>query len=76
MCRGGFSPRKAAATLYLTGTSSDGFEDDAEALLAPLGQHTPGKGCLYMKKLDCIDMDALEGLIAPSWRNRNQKWPD
>ena len=37
----GFSPRKAAAVLYgITGLN------DPEALLAKLGKHTIGKGCL------------------------------
>jgi hypothetical protein len=54
----GFSPRKAANVLY--GTL--GFPG-AEALLAKLGKHTTGKGCLYIKKLADVDMKALEALI-------------
>ncbi len=54
----GFSPRKAANVLYGT-TSFDG----AEALLAKLGKHTTGKGCLYIKKLADVDMQVLEALI-------------
>ena len=42
----GFSPRKAANVLY----GAIGFSG-AEALLAKLGKHTTGKGCLYIKKL-------------------------
>jgi hypothetical protein len=46
----GFSPRKAATVLYgVTGFS------DAQALLAKLGKHTTGKGCLYIKKLADVD---------------------
>src|ERR1700693_6365652 len=42
----GFSPRKAATVVYgMTGSS------DPEALLAKLGRHTTGKGCLYIKRL-------------------------
>src|SRR3982074_2538336 len=42
----GFSPRKPATVLYgMTGFS------DSETLLAKLGKHTTGKGCLYIKKL-------------------------
>ncbi len=55
----GFSPRKAANVLYGT----IGF-DGAEALLARLGKHTTGKGCLYIKKLADVDMKVLEALIA------------
>ena len=55
----GFSPRKAAIVLYGV-TGSDG----AEALLARLGKHTMGKGCLYIKKLADVDPKALSALVA------------
>ena len=54
----GFSTRKIANVLYGT----IGF-DGAEALLAKLGKHTTGKGCLYIKKLADVDMAVLEALI-------------
>jgi hypothetical protein len=54
----GFSPRKAANVLYGT----IGF-DGAEALLAKLGKHTTGKGCLYIKKLADVDLTVLATLI-------------
>jgi hypothetical protein len=54
-----FSPRKAATVLY----GVTGF-DGAEALLARLGKHTMGKGCLYIKKLADVDSGTLEALIA------------
>jgi hypothetical protein len=54
----GFSPRKAANVLYGT----IGF-DGADALLAMLGKHTIGKGCLYIKKLSDVDMKVLETLV-------------
>jgi hypothetical protein len=54
----GFSPRKAASVLY----GAIGF-DGAEALLAKLGKHTTGKGCLYIKKLADVDMKVLETLL-------------
>jgi hypothetical protein len=54
----GFSPRKAAMVLYgLRGSS------DAETLLAKLGKHTSGKGCVYVKKLADVDQKTLESLI-------------
>lgn len=53
-----FSSRKAALVLYgLLGHS------DADALLAKLGNHTTGKGCLYIKKLADVDSTILEKLI-------------
>jgi hypothetical protein len=54
----GFSPRKAANVLY----GAIGF-DGSEALLAKLGKHTTGKGCLYIKKLADVDGKVLETLI-------------
>jgi len=57
----GFSPRKAALVLY----GAMGFKG-ADALLAKLGKHTTGKGCLYIKKLDDVDQGVLAKLIAKS----------
>ncbi len=57
----GFSPRKAALTLYLGAEALD----DA-ALMAKLGKHTTGKGCLYLKRLDDADTATLEALLQRS----------
>ena len=54
----GFSPRKAALTLYL---GEAALSDDA--LMAKLGKHTTGKGCLYLKRLDDAEPAALEALL-------------
>jgi len=56
-----FSPRKAATVLYSVTASSD-----AETLLAKLGKHTTGKGCLYIKKLEDVDQKVLESMIVKS----------
>jgi hypothetical protein len=39
---------------------------DAAALLAKLGKHTTGKGCLYIKKLADVDQQVLEALVVKS----------
>lgn len=57
----GFSPRKQNLTLYL----SYGFDHNQD-LLNRLGKHSTGKACLYIKKLDDIDMGALKELIERS----------
>ena len=57
----GFSPRKAATVLYALAGSGD-----SEALLAKLGKHTIGKGCLYIKKLADVDQKVLEALVVKS----------
>jgi len=53
-----FSPRKAAMVLY-----SMLAHAEAQAVLAKLGRHTTGKGCLYIKKLADVDKTVLETLI-------------
>lgn len=54
----GFSPRKAAISLYVyTGNP------EHEHLLADLGKFTMGKACIYVKKLSDINVDALERLM-------------
>jgi hypothetical protein len=57
----GFSPRKPATVLY----GVIGFKDAAK-LLAKLGKHTIGKGCLYIKNLSEVDQKVLEELIVKS----------
>jgi len=61
ICLTGFSPRKANLTLYVLA----GFPGQEE-LLQKLGKHKAGKGCLYVKKLDDVNMDILESLIKQS----------
>jgi len=56
-----FSPRKAAMVLYgAIGCS------ESKTLLAKLGKHTTGKGCLYIKKLAYVDQEVLESLVVKS----------
>ena len=57
----GFSPRKQNLTLYI-GAGSGGYDD----LLRKLGKHKTGKGCLYINKLEDIDLAVLRELAAQS----------
>ncbi len=60
----GFSPRKADLTLY-------GLTNAYEApdpLLDELGPHTLGKSCLYVKRLEKVDMGVLEKLVEQAWK--------
>lgn len=57
----GFSPRKQNLTLYIM----SGF-DQYDALLGNLGKHTTGKACLYIKRLDDIDLPTLKELVRGS----------
>ncbi len=54
----GLSPRKQNLTLYML----SGWEEHG-ALLAKLGQHSLGKGCLYLKCLADVDLAVLNKLI-------------
>lgn len=56
--RVGFSPRKAAISLYVyTGTP------EQEQLLPSLGKFKMGKGCIYVKRLSDIDTEVLKKII-------------
>ena len=57
----GFSPRKANLSLYL----SAGIKEHAAAL-KKLGKHKTGAGCLYINKLEDIDLKVLKGIIDAS----------
>jgi hypothetical protein len=54
----GFSPRKANLSLHLVLNLQA-----HSALLNKLGKHKTGVGCLYINKLDDIDLKVLEELI-------------
>lgn len=56
---GGFSPRKGTLTLYMLG----GWAHD-KTILAELGAHKLGGGCLYVKRLADVDMKVLRTLVA------------
>jgi len=58
----GFANRKAAITIYL-GMSLD----ESAGLLANLGRHTTGKGCIYVKRLTDVDLAVLEALVADAY---------
>lgn len=51
----GFSPRKAAISLYVYSGSPE-----HEHLLKDLGKFKMGKACIYIKKLSDINQDALK----------------
>jgi len=57
-----FSPRKAQLSLY-------GLKDLPEQvrLLPQLGTYTEGVGCVYVKKLEDVDLSVMRQLIAMAW---------
>lgn len=66
----GFAPRKQALTIYIM----DGFSRRDE-LMGQLGKHSTGKSCLYIKKLDDVDLGVLRELIEESVRHMQEKYP-
>ncbi len=57
----GFSPAKAHLSIYVM------YDINTEQeLLAKLGKHKTGKGCLYITNLDNIDIEVLKQIIAKS----------
>lgn len=64
-----FSPRKQNLTLYIM-LGLDNYSD----LLAKLGKHKTGKGCLYINKLADVDLAVLEELIQKSFVGMQKKY--
>lgn len=61
----GFAPRKANLSLYI----SVGIKEHAAAL-KKLGKHKTGVGCLYINKLEEIDLKVLKGMIDASLKQK------
>ncbi len=65
----GFSPRKQNLTLY----TMSGF-DEYDSLLKKLGKHATGKSCLYIKKLEDVDMKVLKELVTKSVKHMQKAY--
>ncbi|MEO5564109.1 MAG: DUF1801 domain-containing protein [Chitinophagaceae bacterium] len=61
----GFSPRKANLSLYLTIDIKAHNES-----LKKLGKHKTGVGCLYINKLEDVDMKVLEEMINEAMKKK------
>lgn len=61
----GFSPRKASISLYLM----SGLKVHAAAL-KKLGKHKTGVGCLYINKLEDVDVKVLKGMFEASLKKK------
>jgi len=69
ICLTGFSPRSGAIVVYL----GPGIENDT--LMAKLGKHKHGKGCLYINKLADVDRGVLRKLIEHSIAELRKRGP-
>ena len=61
----GFSPRKANFSLHLV-LDIKKYADD----LKKLGKHKTGVGCLYINKLEDVDLKVLKGIIDTSLKQK------
>lgn len=59
----GFAPRSKKISIYLLA----GFEGELKPYLKPLGKYKIGKGCLYINKLENIDINVLKEMIKVSY---------
>ncbi|MDH3643839.1 MAG: DUF1801 domain-containing protein [Gammaproteobacteria bacterium] len=67
----GLSPRKQALTLYII----SGF-GKYDGLMKKLGKYKIGKSCLYINKLEDVDLDVLRDLISESVRYLHETYPE
>lgn len=63
----GFSPRKAAISFYVYSDT-----EKSKLLLADLGKFKMGKACIYVKKLDDINIPTLKELCMESIKYINK----
>ena len=67
----GFSPRKAAISLYVY-SGAPGQQE----LLEKLGKFKMGKGCIYANKLSDINTDVLKQLMTSTINHLKSQYPD
>ncbi len=66
----GFSPRKQNLTLYIM----SGFSE-YDNLLNDLGKYKTGKSCLYINKIEDVDLDVLRELVRQSVDHMQKIYP-
>jgi Domain of unknown function (DU1801) len=66
-CLTGFASRKSDITVYV------GSFPGRDQMLAKLGKHKVGGGCLYVKKLGDVDLKVLEKLVVASAADRKKQ---
>jgi hypothetical protein len=70
MCITGFSPRKPDLSIYVLAG-----QPNQDELLKKLGKHKAGKACLYVRRLEDVDLKILEKLIVSSIDYTRKKYP-
>ncbi|NWG71378.1 MAG: DUF1801 domain-containing protein [Parvularculaceae bacterium] len=70
MCMTGFSPRSTSLVVYVL----PGFAR-FEGLLKKLGKHRHGGSCLYINRLEDVDLPVLEKIVADAYAHMRKKYP-
>ncbi len=69
----GYSPRKQNTTVYIM----PGFSaEKTQKQLAKLGKVKTSSSCLYINKLEDIDLKVLESMIKDSIKEMRKRYPD
>ncbi|MDX1628700.1 MAG: DUF1801 domain-containing protein [Fulvivirga sp.] len=68
--RTGFSPRKKALSIYIMA----GLKN-YKHLLSELGKHKTGKSCLYVKRLEDINLNVLNELLKTNLKDMGKMYP-
>ncbi len=68
-CLTGFSSRKSDISIYLVASFPG-----QEQLLAKLGKHKMGGGCLHVRKLSDVDLKVLEQLVVGTVAERKRRY--
>jgi hypothetical protein len=66
----GFAMRKSGPTIYIM----PGYSD-YRSLLKDIGPHKLGKSCLYIKRVEDIDVKILQKLIKAGLQDLRKKYP-
>lgn len=75
--RAAFSPRKANMVVYLIAAYGEpGDKAEEGRLLGELGPYKMGKSCLYLTRLEKVNMAVLERLIAHNWAEMARRYPE
>ena len=67
----GFAARGRELVVYI----AEAFEG-RDVLLSKLGEHRTGKVCVYIRRLDNVDLKVLEKLIALSIADTKSRYPE
>ena len=68
--RAGFSPRSGALTVYCVPSFAA-----QRGLLGRLGPHKTSVSCLYIRRLDDVDVNVLRVIVERSFKEVNKRYP-